>query len=1162
MNDEVTHLPHSELRCPGRWRRRASRRRSTTRRLIRGALLAKAALVCVVVLSSLALYLRIGFAPLRFEGLTEQVTSALAERFGEDWRITLEDSAITLIDGAVGMKVRGLDIHNADGVLVARAPSALVSVSIWSVAAGNPLPQAIELHDVQLRVRVAQNGTLSLAPQAQPPLIGPSEEPEAVPAKSPAEPISFATPPSLILAIGSLLEAVLDPANPVGAIDYARIVDASLTLIDDAGREQVGFSDVDALFSNATLGRSVDAEFEGPSGRWRVVGDVARSADGGRDATIRVEGIPINDIILFAGIPPVIRSATLRLSGAADIRIDGSGKVRSFDARLASNAGRLDIDNPDFDAVRIDDISVEASWDPATERLLIETLAYRAGNTRIKLEGAAVADAETGEWRLQMGGRDAALSGATERDRPVKIEAISLQARGGSDGVLVENLSLKGEDVDVALALSFGAADDWGGVRVGLDAHSTGVRAALRLWPPFVAPAPREFLMKSVASGRLEQLSVATVITGEDFLSLDRREGLPQEALAISFRIADGTLIVNDSLPPLERLTVEGVVDGVSTSVTSEAGEAVLRDGRSLDVAQGRFHVGNFWNEAEISELDFRLAGPADALASFLNSRAYARTDAVEIEPDRVGGLVDLSVNVPLLLADLPSVEDIPIRATGSLRDLSLGNMLGKETLENGDLSFEYESGDLAVSGDALLSGEQATIALRKPRDGAGEARISLVLDDAARARRGFDFGGKLTGPIPLVIRKVLGSATSNTASVEADLTNAAIKGVIPGWSKPAGTEGRLSFRLTNGEEIVIDELTLDAGAARARGLLRLTREGDVRQARIDSFRISPGDDASATIDRDGSRWKVAIRGNVLDARPFLDQISDGVSPLEPGKGLDLDLDVQSAILTGHHAEAITNARLTLSLRADGARQFDLAGRFPGADIVARTGSMPDGAPIILVESRDAGATLRFADIYTHMVGGLLTFQIGSEGESRPGIMLVRDFLLRDEPALRTIVSQQTGNTGNDGQPIDFAAARFTQARADFVRTAGRIDLVEAVMWGSEVGFKLDGFVDYAIDFMDVKGTFVPAYGLNNAFAQVPLFGVILGGNRNEGLFGVNFRVSGPASAPALTINPLSAIAPGFLRQLFGASGTPYRSPINPPQLTPTPPLSLAPPPR
>jgi hypothetical protein len=67
----------------------------------------------------------------------------------------------------------------------------------------------------------------------------------------------------------------------------------------------------------------------------------------------------------------------------------------------------------------------------------------------------------------------------------------------------------------------------------------------------------------------------------------------------------------------------------------------------------------------------------------------------------------------------------------------------------------------------------------------------------------------------------------------------------------------------------------------------------------------------------------------------------------------------------------------------------------------------------------------------------------------------------------------------------------------------------------------------------------VPAYGLNNMFSQVPVVGLILGGGRNEGLFAVNFRISGPASSPTLTVNPLSMVAPGFLRKFFGVGEDP-----------------------
>jgi hypothetical protein len=132
---------------------------------------------------------------------------------------------------------------------------------------------------------------------------------------------------------------------------------------------------------------------------------------------------------------------------------------------------------------------------------------------------------------------------------------------------------------------------------------------------------------------------------------------------------------------------------------------------------------------------------------------------------------------------------------------------------------------------------------------------------------------------------------------------------------------------------------------------------------------------------------------------------------------------------------------------------------------------------------------------------------------------------------------------------IDYNEVGFAKARMDFVRTPGRIDFKDAAIFGGQVGFTLGGYIDYARDRMDVSGTFVPAYGLNNVFAQVPLFGPLLGGNQYEGLFAVNFRASGQASAPTLAVNPLSAVAPGFLRKLFGVAGEEPQAEVMPPAL-------------
>ena len=70
-----------------------------------------------------------------------------------------------------------------------------------------------------------------------------------------------------------------------------------------------------------------------------------------------------------------------------------------------------------------------------------------------------------------------------------------------------------------------------------------------------------------------------------------------------------------------------------------------------------------------------------------------------------------------------------------------------------------------------------------------------------------------------------------------------------------------------------------------------------------------------------------------------------------------------------------------------------------------------------------------------------------------------------------------------------FAGSVFGFYRHDALRAKGEREVGNADFKRYQVGFTLGGYIDYARDRMDISGTFVPAYGLNNAFAQVPLFG-------------------------------------------------------------------------
>ena len=109
---------------------------------------------------------------------------------------------------------------------------------------------------------------------------------------------------------------------------------------------------------------------------------------------------------------------------------------------------------------------------------------------------------------------------------------------------------------------------------------------------------------------------------------------------------------------------------------------------------------------------------------------------------------------------------------------------------------------------------------------------------------------------------------------------------------------------------------------------------------------------------------------------------------------------------------------------------------------------------------------------------------------------------------------------------------------AEFTRFAGKMAVRNGVVRGPLVGATISGQINYARNDVHLRGTFVPFYGLNNMFGQIPIVGLVLGGGSNEGLVGITYEAMGPISAPQILVNPVTAIAPGLLRKFIPSPGS------------------------
>ena len=92
---------------------------------------------------------------------------------------------------------------------------------------------------------------------------------------------------------------------------------------------------------------------------------------------------------------------------------------------------------------------------------------------------------------------------------------------------------------------------------------------------------------------------------------------------------------------------------------------------------------------------------------------------------------------------------------------------------------------------------------------------------------------------------------------------------------------------------------------------------------------------------------------------------------------------------------------------------------------------------------------------------------------------------------------------------------------------------------GTSLGFTASGALYTHADVLELRGTVIPVYALNAAFGNIPVLGDILtGAEKGGGVFAANFTMTGPVEKPDVTVNPLSALAPGILRNIFGVFGS------------------------
>ena len=1140
-------------------------------------------LVLVAVLGGGFFLLYLGNGPVAIAGLGPRITQALDEKIGHGYAFKLGDVSVTSRGFGPTLSIDHLSLTSSSGETIITAPRAEVSVDLFALLFGKVVPKRLEVFDVEVHLALLPDGSLAVSAgngqQGVLPLLGPLTSAMGASGAGSARlspalavgpgvmPAGHNPPRSLIVkriaaAIRLLIDVSTKPNGPLAAIDRVGIARGRFVIDDRLNNQTKLYNGLDLSLDKSGGGTNLDLSAEGPSGPWSVSARASGSPGGDRRLDVAFNNISLDEISIVSGLRNVGADFDMPISSKFEMVLAADRSLAEVSGLVHFDPGYLKFEDPNDEPRMVDSIDAAIHWDRAGRRIVVDKAQYRAGQTDIAIGGAIAPPVREGEpWTINLASSQPGVFGAERPgEDPISIDHLGFQGRLAFDdkSLFIDRFEFNGPNCGLALA----GVIDWKNgphVRLGASISPTPAIIAVRLWPSFMAPDVRAWFLAHWKEGVLERGTMRVDFDAAMIDAMRHQYAPPDSAVAIDFALSDGGVEFLPGVPVLRGINGTGHVTGHTSTFVAASGMMDLGTAGKLALSDGLFHVAHAEVKPTLTELSAKVSGDVSAVGSLLSREALKPYASLPVDPATLDGQISGDLGVDLSLGPGGSSADTKLRINAVATDFSAEKLVGDQKLDAATLDIVVDEKGLRATGQGKIFGTTASLDIEKPAASReGQASVNLIMDDALRAKQGLAMLPGITGPIGTHVTAPLGAGGLLKAQVELDLTHAAIDSL--GISKPAGRPGKASFAIVVNDDhsTLLDQIAIDAGQVQARGAVTIGGADPSQiSAKFSQMRLSPGDDMKLDASKVGDTLKLVLRGTTFDARPFLKNLTFSRSE-EPGEfessahkeaskdtvkelaGTNIDIDLRSTSLTGFNNETMSNVDLHLVKNGETLRQFALAGRFDNGTIFGNLNNADTPSPQLDLSTDDAGALLAFIDLYRHMDGGQLAVSMRLGQDAMAGTLTIHNFILRDEPALRQLVAegaqQYPEGRGVQNKQINFNAIPFTRLQVNFQRAGTRLDLRDGTIYGPQVGLTVDGWLDFARDRVALDGTFVPAYGVNNLVSQIPIFGLLLGGGLHEGLFAVNYRISGAATKPMLNVNLLTAIAPGILRKIFGAT--------------------------
>ena len=1076
------------------------------KRTLHGALHLIGALGAGLAILVLVLAWRLSSGPISLTFLTPYAESAL-NSFHPELQFRLGDTVLTWggWERTLDIRIQAVRVFEKSGGVIANVPEVSFALSAQALVQGTIAPRSIELFGPRLFLARRDDGRLVIA-------LGESQ--------SESQDL-----------LQRLLDELLAPANrnnPMSYLAHLNILDADLTLADMARARSWRFPtaqvlvarDAEGLRGEATLDVATDG---GGQGRVTVRG-IYQAGNGRSEATLSFSHARPAAFAEFVEAFAPFSALDLPLAGSASVSLERDGSLRALGFELTGEQGRLILPEPAPQVLALRALALKGRYDSVADRLEVERFRLDLGpnGSLIVPDGHAhavplhVIEGRGNYFRRE--GRAEIIDGRADLGGPRLAFAATGETHGGE-----------------MIVRAKGRLDNVPTSRVP------------NYWPAGWGVDARTWILANISEGSMTRAEASL----EAKLGGDGRFALT--ALKGDMDIRDVNVDYLAPMPKAHKVSGHASFNESRFDIAITKGEAP-----GLAVTSGTIAFTGIDQVDQYVDIVLAIKGGFREGLGLIEHKPLRFASTLGIDPAGAEGTIETDLNLRFILEHTLKGDQVEVKAAAKLANVSLrGTLLGQD-LRQGNLALTLDRKGMDISGKAQVGGMMAAIEWRRNFEPKASFLSRYRLTGRSGEIRsfadlGFDFGamsrGTVEGTVGVDVRVTEGQTRERSIEASADLKDLAIDVKPLGWSKTRGQAGTAEtfLKLKNDVVTAIPSFAVAAGDFSIKGRAVYAADGTgLDRIEVDHVRYGRTDARLGVSQRTDGGWDMDLKGASFDFGPLWSEVLRGrKSTPEEDTAAALKLGILFALDRVWMGEKHSFTGVKGAFLHDGQRwqTAEAQGRVGAKSVPFAFAVRPTtaGKRTLTLKSEDAGAMLRALDFYENMEDGKL--EIAGDyldldpGEPLVGRVVARDFRIVKAPLLTRLlnVAALTGILDElKGEGLNFAALDLP-----FVQTQGVLELKEARVFGASLGFTAEGKIYTDADIMDMNGTIVPAYAVNSLLGNLPVVGTLFtGGEKGGGVFAATFRMTGPREDPNISINPISTLAPGFLRNLFGIFGT------------------------